>query len=68
MIGPRNEIPHQYYRVVSSKTSNTDIYKLQGWQDVKAIHLQVDNIVALTYFKKMWGTTKSATVDLTKEI
>ena len=32
VVSPGNEIPHQYPRVISSKTSNTYIHKIQGYQ------------------------------------
>ena len=38
------------------------------YRDVKAIHLQVDNIVALTYLTKMGGTQNLKMVELAKEI
>ena len=38
------------------------------YRDVKAIHLQVDNIVALTYLMKMGGTQNLKMVELAKEI
>ena len=38
------------------------------YRDVKAIHLQVDNIVALTYLMKMGGTQNLKMVELAKGI
>ena len=38
------------------------------YRDAKAIHLQVDNIVALTYLTKMGGTQNLKIVELAKEI
>ena len=38
------------------------------YRDVKAIHLQVDNIVALTYLMKMGGTQNLRMVELAEEI
>ena len=38
------------------------------YRDVKAIHLQVDNVVALTYLKKMGGSQNLKMVELAKEI
>ena len=38
------------------------------YRGVKAIHLQVDNIVALTYLMKMGGTQNLKMVELAKEI
>ena len=38
------------------------------YRDIKAIHLQVDNIVALTYLMKMGGTQTLKIVELAKEI
>ena len=38
------------------------------YRDVKAIHLQVDNIVAITYLMKMGGTQNLKMVELAKEI
>ena len=32
MVSPGNEIPHQYSRIISSKTSHTDIHKIQRCQ------------------------------------
>ena len=32
MVSPGNEVPHIYSRVISSKTRNTEIYKIQGCQ------------------------------------
>ena len=36
--------------------------------DVKAIHIQTDNVVALTYLKKMGGTKSSVLTQVSKEI
>ena len=33
VVSPGNVMPHQYSRVISSKTSNTDIHKMQGYQN-----------------------------------
>ena len=38
------------------------------YRDVKAIHLQVDYIVALTYLMKVGGTQNLKMVELAKEI
>ena len=38
------------------------------YRDVKEIHLQVDNVVALTYLKKMGGSQNLKMVELAKEI
>ena len=32
MASPGNEIPHQYSRIISTKTSHTDIHKIQRSQ------------------------------------
>ena len=32
VVSPGNEIPHQYSRIISSKTSHTDIHKIQRCQ------------------------------------
>ena len=32
MVSPRNEIPHQYSRIIRSKTSHIDIQKIQRCQ------------------------------------
>ena len=44
------------------------IQTLTKYRDVKAIHLQVDNIVALTCLMKMRGTQSLKMIDLAKEI
>ena len=64
MVSPRNEIPHQYSRIIRSKTSHIDIQKIQRCQTKSS----VDNIVALTYLMKMGGTQNLKMVELTKEI
>ena len=38
------------------------------YRDVKAIHLQVDNVVASTYLMKMGGTQNLKMEELAKEI
>ena len=38
------------------------------YRDIKAIHLQVDNIVALTYLTKIRATKNRKMVELAKEI
>ena len=45
-----------------------DMQTFTKYRDVKAIHLQVDNIVALTYLMKMGGTQNLKMVELAKEI
>ena len=54
MVSPGIEIPHQYSRIISSKTSHTDTHKTQRCQS--NTHLQLDNIVALTCLMKMGDT------------
>ena len=40
VVSPGNEIPHQYSRVIRSKTSNTDIRKIQGCQSNQSSNRQ----------------------------
>ena len=49
-------------------TVKLTIQTFTKYGDVKAIHLQVDNIVALTYLMKMGGTQNLKMVELAKEI
>ena len=65
VVSPGNEIPHQYSRIINSKTSHTDIHKIQN---VRAIHLQVGNIVALTNLMKMRIFQNLKVIELAKEI
>ena len=45
-----------------------DMQTFTKYRDVKAIHLQVDNIVALTYLMKIGGTQNLKMVELAIEI
>ena len=65
MVSPGNEIPHQYSRILAVKLA---IQTFTKYKDVKAIHLQVDNIVALKYLIKIGGTQNLKMVALAKEI
>ena len=57
-----------HINILELLTVNLAIQKFTKYSDVKAIHLQVDNIVALTYLMKMGGIQNLKTVELAKEI
>ena len=38
------------------------------FRKVKMIHLQIDNMTALTYLLKMWGTKSKVLLEISKEI
>ena len=65
MVCLGNEKPHKCLRILCHKTGYTNVLKTLKHN---AIHLQVDNMVALTYLLKMDGTQNLKLVQLAKEI
>ena len=57
-----------YINILGLLAVKLAIQTFTKYRDVKAIHLQVDNIVALTYLMKMGGTQNLKMVELAKEI
>ena len=57
-----------HINILESLAVKLAIQTFTKYRDTKAIHLQVDNIVALTYLLKMGGTQTLKIVELAKEI
>ena len=64
VVSPGNEIPHQYSRIISSKTSHTDIHKIQRCQSNTSSSRQY---CGLNIFDENGGIQNMKMVELDKE-
>ena len=65
VVSPGKELPHQYSRIISSKTSHTDIHKIQRCQSNTSSSRQYCD---LNIFDENGGTQNLKMVELSKEI
>ena len=57
-----------YINIIELLAVKLAIQIFTKYRDVKAIHLQIDNIVALTYLMEMGGTQNLKMAELAKKI